>query len=153
MKIVLATAAQTCLWQLDWSLAVHISAPDGNGYANVDTEAPANPEPGTSGWVPYTNELLQVKLDGSVTIRLANYRSRPLNSYNWQPKLTVSRDGTRLPFASNSDLQSIYGYPADYSDEYLMVLGSATTSIAPVASAAPSVPSAPTAPHARMARR
>ena len=28
VKIVLSTAAQTCLLQLDWSLAVHITAPD-----------------------------------------------------------------------------------------------------------------------------
>jgi len=122
VKIRLADASQTCLLQLDWSLAVHISAPDGNGTVFVDTEAPANPEPGTSAWVPYTNELLQVKLDGSGTTRLAHHRSRPTSSYLWQPKLSASRDGTRLLFASDYDLSNIYGYSAQYADTYMMVL-------------------------------
>jgi hypothetical protein len=124
VKILLASATQTCLAQLDWSLAVHISAPDGNGSVFVDTEAPSNPEPGGSGWVAYTNEILQVKLDGSGVIRWAHHRSRPLNSYNWQPKLAVSRDGTRLLYASDFDLQAIDKYTTDYSDTYLIVLGS-----------------------------
>ena len=127
VKIVLATAAQTCLLQLDWSLAVHITAPDGNGSAFVDTEAPANPVPGTSAWVPYTNEILQVKLDGSGATRWAHHRSRPLNSYIWQPKRTVSRDGTRLLYASDFDLQNIYGDSAEYSDTYLLALGNSSS--------------------------
>ena len=127
VKIVLATAVQTCLLQLDWSLAVHITAPDGNGSAFVDTEAPANPVPGTSAWVPYTNEILQVKLDGSGATRWAHHRSRPLNSYSWQPKLTVSRDGTRLLYASDFDLQNIYGDSAEYSDTYLLALGNSSS--------------------------
>jgi hypothetical protein len=127
VKILLASGAQTCLAQLDWSLAVHISAPDGNGSVFVDTEAPANPESGGSGWVAYTDEILQVKLDGSGVIRWAHHRSRPLNSYNWQPKLSVSRDGTRLLYASDFDLQAIDGYTTDYSDTYLIVVGSTST--------------------------
>jgi hypothetical protein len=127
VKIVLATAAQTCLLQLDWSLAVHITAPDGNGSAYIDTEAPSNPAPGSAGWVAYTNEIVQVKLDGSGAIRWAQHRSRPLNSYNWQPKLTVSRDGTRLLYASDYDLQSIYGDPTDYGDTYLITMGASTS--------------------------
>ena len=103
VKILLASGTQTCLAQLDWSLAVHISAPDGNGTVFVDTEAPGNPESGSSGWVAYTNEILQVKLDGSGVIRWAHHRSRPLNSYNWQPKLSVSRD--RYPAALRQRLR------------------------------------------------
>jgi len=122
VKIRLADASQTCLLQLDWSLAVHISAPDGNGTVLVDTEAPSNPEPGSSAWVPYTNELLEVNLDGSGAARLAQHRSRPVNSYNWQPKVSVSHDGTRLLFASNYDLSNIEAYPNEYSDTYLMLL-------------------------------
>ena len=123
VKINLADATQTCLAQLDWSLAVHITAPDGNGSAYVETYAPSNPEPGSSGWVAYTNELLQVKLDGSGVVRWAHHRSRPLNSYNYQPKMTVSRDGTRALYASNYDLQNIDGYTTEYSDTYLITLG------------------------------
>ena len=122
VKIRLADATQTCLLQLSWSLAVHITAPDGNGTAFVDTEAPANPQPGTSAWVPYTNELLQVKLDGSGTTRLAHHRSFPVNSYNWQPKITVSRDGTHVLYASDFNLSKIDGNPSQYSDTYMIVL-------------------------------
>ena len=122
VKIRLADGAQTCLAQLDWSLAMHISAPDRNGTVFVDTEAPANPEPGTAGWVAYTDEILQVKLDGSGIVRWAHHRSRPVNVYNWQPKLTSSRDGTRLLYASNFDLSSISGNSTQYIDTYLLAV-------------------------------
>ena len=137
VKILLASGTQTCLAQLDWSLAVHISAPDGNGTVFVDTEAPNNPESGSAAWVPYTNELLQVKLDGSGVIRWAHHRSRPLNSYNWQPKLSVSRDGTRLLYASDFDLQAIDKYTTDYSDTYLIKIGNTTSTPPPPTQPAP----------------
>src|SRR5579864_8609639 len=137
VKILLASGTQTCLTQLDWSLAVHISAPDGNGSVFVDTEAPGNPESGASGWVAYTNEILQVKLDGSGVIRWAHHRSRPLNGYNWQPKLSVSRDGTRLLYTSNFDLQVIDRYTADYSDTYMIAISSTTASSPPPPSSPP----------------
>jgi hypothetical protein len=123
VKVRLRDGLQTCLAQLDWSLAVHISAPDGNGYVYVDTEAPVNPQPGTSGWVPYTNEILQIRLDGGGVIRWAHHRSRPFESYNWQPKLSISRDGTRLLYSSNYNLQAIEGatHPTLYTDAYLIV--------------------------------
>jgi hypothetical protein len=129
VKILLASGTQTCLAQLDWSLAVHISAPDGNGTVFVDTEAPSNPEPGTAAWVAYTNEILQVKLDGSGITRWAHHRSRrsATNTYNWQPKLSVSRDGTRLLYASNFDMPAIDGYAAQYSDEYMISLSTSAT--------------------------
>jgi hypothetical protein len=133
VKIRLADATQTCLAQLDWSLAVHISAPDGNGSVFVDTEAPANPDPAGSGWVAYTDEILQVKLDGSGVTRLAHHRSRPSSSYVWQPKLSSSRDGSRLLYASNFDMAAIQGYASDYADTYLIVVGAgATTPTQPV---------------------
>jgi uncharacterized protein (TIGR03437 family) len=145
MKSRLADAVQTCLAQLDWSLAVHISAPDGNGTVFVDTEAPANPQPGAAGWVAYTDEILQVKLDGSGVTRWAQHRSVSTGNYNWEPKLSTSRDGTRLLYASNFDLPAISGNPVQYADTYLLVLGTASSvSPAPVTPApvapAPVVP-------------
>jgi hypothetical protein len=145
VKIRLADATQTCLLQLGWSLAVHISAPDGNGTVFVDTEAPSNPESGSSGWVSYTDELLQIKLDGSGATRLAHHRSRPVNSYNWEPKLSTSRDGTRLLFASNYDLSNIEKYPVEYSDTYLMVLNGSTAASSSPNTSTPT-PSSPTPP-------
>lgn len=146
VKILLASGAQSCLAQLDWSLAVHISAPDGNGSVFVDTEAPSNPEPGTAAWVPYTNEILQIKLDGSGITRWAHHRSRrsAINTYNWQPKLSVSRDGTRLLYASNFDLPAIDGYTAQYSDEYMITLGSTPTSTPSPTPAPVPAPATPT---------
>jgi hypothetical protein len=135
VKVRLANAQQTCLLQLDWSLAVHISAPDGNGSAFVETYAPTNPFPQSSAWAPYANEILQVKLDGSETQRLVHHRSRPFDGYVYQPRTTVSRDGSRLAFTSNQNLQAILNYPKLYSDVYLVNLsGSSTPSTTPSSS-------------------
>jgi hypothetical protein len=128
VKITLATGQQTCLASFDWSLAVHISAPDNSGFVYVETYAPSNPTP-SSGWMAYTNELLQIKLDGSQVLRLAHHRSRPFeaNTYNWQPKMSTSRDGSRVVYGSDYDLQSIDGLAVQYSDEYLIIVGSPAT--------------------------
>jgi uncharacterized protein (TIGR03437 family) len=140
VKIRLADGVQTCLAQLDWSLAVHISAPDGNGTVFVDTEAPADPMPGTAGWVAYTDEILQVKLDGSGVTRWAHHRSVPVNTYNWEPKVSTSRDGTRLLYAGNFDLSAIAGNSTNYADTYLLVLGASSTAPAPTLPVIPPVP-------------
>jgi hypothetical protein len=123
VKIRLADGQQTCLVSLDWSLAVHISAPDGNGWVFVETYAPGDPF-ATPAWTTYTNEILQVKLDGSETRRLAHHRSRPFNSYNYQPHVSVSRDGSRLIYNSNFGLQGSAGYPVEYSDVYFIAISS-----------------------------
>ncbi len=142
VKVRLSDARQSCLLQLDWSLAVHITAPDGNGWAFVETYAPSNPFP-SSSWAPYTNEIDQVKLDGTETRRLLHHRSRPFDSYAYQPRATVSRDGRKLVFTSNYNLQAILGYPSLYSDAYLVsVPGSATQS--PAATPPPTPTPVPT---------
>ena len=117
VKIRLANGQQTCLATFDWSLAVHISAPDNSGFVYVDTYAPGNPNP-PSGWVAYTNELLRIKLDGSQVLRLAHHRSRPYqtDTYNWQPRISSSRDGSLVVYNSDYDLQMIDGYADQYSD-------------------------------------
>jgi hypothetical protein len=142
VKIRLADGQQTCLASFDWSLAVHISAPDNSGFVYVETYAPGNPTP-ASGWVTYTNELLQIKLDGSQVLRLAHHRSRPFqtNTYNWQPKMSTSRDGSRVVYNSNYDLQVIDGYAEEYGDVYLIVVGSPST---PAPSSAPAPAPTPT---------
>ena len=119
VKIKLATAQQTCLLQLDWSIAVHISAPDGNGWVFVETYG-GDPQPGTPDWKPYTNEILQVKLDGTQTRRLFHHRSRPSNDYGYMPRVSTNRAGTKLLFTSNYNLSAILGWPADYSDVYMV---------------------------------
>jgi hypothetical protein len=148
VKVRLANAQQTCLLPLPWNLAVHITAPDVNGWAFVETYAPSNPFFASADWGPYTNEILQVKLDGSEVRRLLHHRSRPLNSYAYQPKATVSRDGTRLAFTSNYNLPALMNYPNAYTDAYLaMVSGTSNTPSSPSASnPAPTSAPAPSAP-------
>src|SRR5262249_37650821 len=119
VKIRLSDAAQTCVWPADWSMGVHVSAPDDSGWVFIENYVPSDPIPPT-GWLTYTNEILQVKLDGSEIRRLAHHRSRPLNSYEYQPKTSASRDGTKIVFGSNYGLQKILGYPSLYGDAYMI---------------------------------
>lgn len=120
VKIRLADGERSCLISFDWSLAVHVSAVDQGGWAIISTYAPGDPEP-LGGWTKYTNEILQVKLDGSEVRRLAHHRSRPFNGYIWTPRAAASRDGSRVVYSSNYGLQSILGYPSEYSDVYLLM--------------------------------
>ena len=130
VKVRLSDGSQTCLLSLDWSLAVHVSAPDSGGWAFVETYAPSDPDFQSAAWKPYTNEIVKVKLDGGQVVRLAHHRSRPFNSYNWTPRVSVSRDGSRLIYSSDYGLQEILGYPSEYSDVYLItgLSGGSTTS-------------------------
>ena len=130
VKVRLSDGSQTCLVSLDWSLAVHVSAPDSGGWVFVETYAPSDPDFQSAAWKPYTNEIVKVKLDGGQVVRLAHHRSRPFNSYNWTPRVSVSRDGSRLIYSSDYGLQEILGYPSEYSDVYLItgLSGGSTTS-------------------------
>lgn len=121
VKIRLSDGAQTCLLQLDWSVAVHVSGTDEDGWAVVSTYVPSDPVT-PDGWKPYAGEILQVRLDGTQVRRLAHHRSRPFNDYAWQPRAAVSRDGSRLVYSSNYGLPGIDGYPATYGDAYLIDL-------------------------------
>jgi hypothetical protein len=115
VKIRLSDAKQTCVVTFDWSLAVHISATDNSGWFFVETYAPSDPKPGND-WKLYTNEVLQVKLDGSEVRRIAHHRSRPFDSYNYTPRVAASRDGSRILYSSNYGLRA----NTDYTDAYLV---------------------------------
>jgi hypothetical protein len=119
VKIRLSDGKQTPLISLDWNLAVHVSATDNSGWVFIETYAPGDPMP-TGSWPVYTNELLQIKLDGTEVRRLAHHRSRPFNSYNYGPRAAASRDGSKLIFSSNYGLQSILGLTSEYSDVYMI---------------------------------
>jgi hypothetical protein len=130
VKIRLDTGLQTCILLLDQRLAFHVSGTDNipgkpnSGWFFVDTYAPGDPDPATSAWAPYTNEILQVKLDGTQVRRLAHHRSRPNagDTYDYQPRVSSSRDGSRIVFTSDYGLQSILGYSSLYADLYLIVV-------------------------------
>lgn len=121
VKVRLADGHQTCLLKLDWSQAVHISCPDGNGWCFVETYG-GDPSPNTQAWKPYTAEILQVSLDGSDVRRLLHHRSRPSNNYGYMPKVTCSRDGSKLAFTSNYGMPVNHGWPADYTDAYMLTV-------------------------------
>jgi hypothetical protein len=100
VKINLANTQQTCLLQLDWSLAAHVTAPDQNGWVFAETYNSTPLSPPNAPWHTYTNELLQVRLDGTEVHRLAHHRSNT-QFYDGQPHISVSRDGSRYAFNSN----------------------------------------------------
>jgi hypothetical protein len=118
VKVRLVDSQQTCLLSLDWSLAGHISATD-HSWILAETYAPSDPDPGSSAWKPYTNEIFLIKLDGTRIERLINHRSRPFDSYTYQPKAAISHDARKFVFGSNYGLQGMLGNPRDYSDAYL----------------------------------
>ena len=120
VKIRLADGQQTCLLSLGWGVAAHVSAPDGGGWFFVSTYAPGDPKPILGEWRLYTDEVLQIRTDGSEVRRLAHHRSRPLNPYWYTPRASVSRDGRRLVYSSNYGLPSLLGYDPAYSDAYLV---------------------------------
>jgi hypothetical protein len=124
VKIRLADAKQTCLLALGWGRAVHISAPDA-GWVLVETFYPTDVMP--PDWRPYTNEFFQLPLDGSQPRRIAHHRSRPFNSYVYQPRATVSRDGTKFVYSSNYGLQAQLAYPSSYSDVYMIEMAGRQT--------------------------
>ena len=110
VKIKLATAQQTCLLQLDWSLSVHVTAPDQNGWVYAETY---NSTAASSPWFTYTNELLKIKLDGTEVRRLGHHRSIS-STYDGEPRISVSRDGRRFTFNSNmmGSITDVYIAPA-----------------------------------------
>jgi uncharacterized protein (TIGR03437 family) len=120
VKISLATAAQTCLFALGtydrWTDAVHVTAPDQQGWVFVETY---NVSSSASPWYPYTNELLQIALDGSFVRRYAHHRSNT-SVYDGQPHISLSRDGSRFTFNSNM--------MGSTTDVYLVVLSGASVS-------------------------
>jgi len=133
VKIRLADGQRTCLLPLDWGLAVHISAPDSGAWFVVSTFAPGDPDPRLAGWRPYTDEILQVRVDGSEVRRLAHHRSRPFNDYWYTPRAAVSRDGRRLVFSSNHGLPAILGYGSYNVDAYMVDLDA----VAPASAGSP----------------
>jgi Big-like domain-containing protein len=76
---------------------------------------------GVSGWRPYKQEIVMANVLTGELRRLAHHRSRGiLGSYFYQPRVSVSWDGTRVGWASN------FGYAGpDYGDIYAIELGAA----------------------------
>jgi hypothetical protein len=82
---------------------------------------------GVSGWRPYKQEIVMANVLTGELRRLAHHRSRGIGaSYYYQPRVSVSWDGTRVAWASN------FGYNGqDYGDIYAVELGSDGTTPPP----------------------
>lgn len=137
VKINLEDGRQTCLITFDWSLGRHISAADNKGWFIVSTYT------GNSGIKPsssiFANEILQVTLDGMTVRRLVRHGSEPLNDYVYQPRASVSRDGTRVVYADNHGLSGTRGFSRDYVDTYMLKLEDDLSSGVPAEKIAPFV--------------
>jgi uncharacterized protein (TIGR03437 family) len=122
VKVHMADGVQTCLISFDWSFGLHVTAADSTWvYVETYTDQGNDVIPPT-GWLPYMDELIQIKMDGSQINRLVQHRTRPLNDYNYMPKLSASRDGSRFAYGSNFGLQLLNGAPQQYGDAYLIML-------------------------------
>lgn len=116
VKIRLADAGRTCLLALGWGMGLHVSAPLVGDSFYVSTHGPSPDD----DWSAYQNEILRLSMDGQVIDRLLHHRSKPSDGYYDQPKVSVSRDGSRLVYASNFGLQAGGNYPVDYTDVYFV---------------------------------
>jgi hypothetical protein len=80
--------------------------------------------PSATSWQLYEDEIILAKVDGSAIYRLAQARSRSMESYWAQPHGSISRDGKYVIFTSNMAYPN--GCPAnmhvsgDCSDVYLI---------------------------------
>jgi len=96
VKVRLSDRTEMCLLGMTWSSGVqHVSCNNvGQDWCLVSTYN------GTPGAVGYTNELFQLKLDGSGAIRLAHSRSTN-SGYFYAPRAAVSQDGKYVLFDSS----------------------------------------------------
>lgn len=104
--------SQKCLLELGWitqapenSYAVNISCSD-NGVILVSLYSKV-----------LEGQIIKLDMDGNRKI-ICYHKSKPHNSYNWQPRASISRDGTRFIF--NSNMGKMPG--TNYSEVFLMEL-------------------------------
>ena len=89
---------------------------------------------GVSDWRPYKQEIVMTNVLTGEVRRLAHHRSRSTDvSYYYQPRVSVSWDGTRIAWASNFDHSA-----EDYADIYSILLAAPLT-VPPPSAGVPSV--------------
>ena len=126
VKKVLPNGAETCAFELDWGLAVHISCNNySQGWCLVSTYGSKYTP--TGDWRNYAHEFLKVNLDGSGVTRLAHHRSSAI-AYEAMPRAAVSGDGRYVLF--DSDM-------GGKIDTYILDLGTSAPTPAPAPQTAP----------------
>lgn len=101
------------LYEMPWAYAYHVSACS-QDFAILSTYAPDNSLP---------SQVLKLKLDGSGVELICETGSiMPTDLYSATPRASVSRDGSRVVFNSNS---GITNRGVNYVDVFFVMLGSA----------------------------
>ncbi len=67
---------------------------------------------GATAGRPGRDQLVAVKTDGSRTVEVFGFANHRSTTYNSQPQATVSRDGTRVLFASEWGASNVYAFIA-----------------------------------------
>ncbi len=131
----LRDGATSIISNLGWNpvanMALHVSANSmfRDGWAYISTYGINDIDP-TQGWPTYFQEIYRVSYDGAVVERIAHHRTlydrNAGDTYFALPRATVSRSGRLIFFASNMRQRVISNpnLPADYSDTYMIDLGS-----------------------------
>jgi hypothetical protein len=131
------------LFALEWADDGHIAAAAGGvfrDWAFISVESTDDDfSADVSGWRPYKQEIVMANVVTGELRRLAHHRSRGVvaATYYYQPRVSVSWDGTQVAWASN------FGYNSpDYADIYAIALTGGGTPPPPP----PPPPPTPTAP-------
>jgi len=82
-----------------------------------------------SAWLPYDQEVILAKVDGSAIYRMAHHRSKDGENYWAIPVGTISYDADYIVFNSNWDISNTGD--AQYADVYTIATGITTSSAAP----------------------
>ena len=131
-KYRLSDGQETVLLDMDWSFYNHISCRNEARFdwCLVSTyDGEGRLEDSTSSWLPFEDEILLVKLDGSQEVRrLTHHHSRRFSPqtpdsdtsvYFAEPHATISRRGERVVFGSNwrqdiSQTSSVDAFVVDF---------------------------------------
>lgn len=126
MKIRLRDRRKTCLISFEWGVGVHISAVANSDHFVISTYSAldAAEKAGRSGLLKYQDEILRLSYDGKQVERMAHHWSGAYDTYVFQPKASLSQDGSRLVFSSNYRQQEKKGYSDRYTDAFLMCVES-----------------------------
>lgn len=123
----LSDGRRTCLHSLigedpGWSQASDYSCPDVGAFCLISFYGPENEG-------KYSNRIIKLYFDGTIEV-IGDHMSRPLDpsdTYTWQPRGSISRDGRYVLFNSNAGQLPFSGY----SNVYLVDLAPVAKPIEP----------------------
>src|SRR5690606_33493797 len=117
----LSDLRQTCLISFPWGVGVHVSASEEGGNFVVSTYSGYDPDKPEQN-LRFRDEILRLSMDGRGIQRLAHHWSRAYDNYSFQPKASLSRDGSKLVYASNYRQQEKSELPPIYTDVFMLCI-------------------------------